>query len=214
MKIKYLTYIKSILFSLMFLTLPFSLAEQFIYQEASRLEDKITIGVIGMVMGLFETFLVLILMGYGIRKCQNVKNLNLGSYYKKHFRDLAIESLRGLGRIAVGLLLIVPGLKKIVQYYLIPYIVQFDPDYQDGKIDVLIEAERLLKGHFAKFAGLLLLTQIVIFVVQIASVNFNLFTTPVAWFLFYMLEIIFQASAFWVFYNYYVTLKKTVKEVN
>jgi hypothetical protein len=209
-----LTYIKSILFGLMFLTLPFSLAEQFIYQEASRLEDKIAIGVLGMVMGLIETFLVLILMGYGIRKCQGVKNLNLGQYYKRHLRDLVIESLRGLGRIAVGLLLIVPGIKRLVQYYLIPYIVMFDPDYQDGKIDVLIEAEKLLKGHFLKFASLLLLTQIVIFVVQIASVNFNLFTTPGAWFLFYMLEIIFQATAFWVFYNYYLNLKTVGKEVN
>lgn len=207
MKIRYLTYIKSILFSLMFLSLPFSLAEQFIYQEASRVEDRISYGITGLFLGMLETFLVLILLGYGIKKCQNVKNPNLGRYYENHLRDLVVETLRGLGRIALGLLLIIPGIKKMIQYYLIPYIVQFDQDYQDGKIDALTEAERLLKNNLLKFGGLLCLTQIITFMLQIASTNFNLFTTPGTWILFYLAEIIFQASVFWLFYNYYVDLK-------
>jgi hypothetical protein len=209
MKISYLTYLKNIFFSLMFLTLPFALAEQFIYQEAAKVDDKTYFGVVGMVLGMIETFLLLVLLGYGIKKCQNVKTPNIGLYYKKYLRDIIIESLRGMGRIAIGLLLIVPGLKRIIIYYLIPYIVQFDSEYADGKVDVLIEAERLLKNHFWKFTGLLCLTQIVMFVVQTASVNFNLFTTPLAWILFYLIEIILEAGVFWIFYNYYLDLKSS-----
>jgi hypothetical protein len=208
MKIRYLPYIKTILFPLMFLTLPFALAEQFIYQEAGSSPDRISYGVFGLVLGLIESFLVLILLGYGIKKLQNFKCPGIGLYYKKHFRDLVIETLRGIGRIAVGLLLIVPGFKRMIQYYLIPYIVQFDENYQAGKIDVLEESERLLANHLGKFGTLLCLTQIVTFMLQIAATNFNLFTTPGAWTLFYMAEIIFQASVFLVFYNYYLNLKE------
>lgn len=186
--------------------------EQFIYQEASQVEDRIKYGIFGLVLGLIESFLLMILLGYGLKTAQGIKNLKLESYYKKYLRDTVIETFRGIGRIAVGLLLIFPGFKRMVQYYLIPFIVQFDAQYAAGKVDVLSEAENLLKDKFLPFAGLLLLTQIVTFVLQILSVNFNLFTTPLAWILFYLVDITFQASVFWIFYNYYVDLKSNYKE--
>lgn len=206
MKIKYLPYLKHVMFGVFFLTLPFSLIEQFIYQSVSSDEDKITFGIIGIILGLIETFLLYILLGHGIKSLEG-RASSLGVYYKKHLRDLVVETFRGMGRIAVGLLLIVPGIKRLIQYYLIPYIVQFDLNYQEGKVDVLVEAEKLLQGHLSKFSFILFLTQVVMFVVQIASVNFNLFTTPLAWILFYVAEATLQASIFLLFYNYYLKLK-------
>jgi hypothetical protein len=134
--------------------------------------------------------------------------IDLGRYYKKHFRDLVVESFRGMGRIALGLLLIWPGIKRLVWYYLIPYIVQFDENYSEGKIDALEESENLLKNHLLRFSSLLFLTQIAMFVVQIASINFNLFTSPLAWILFYVAQYSLQAAVFLLFYNYYLRLKE------
>lgn len=207
MKIRYLSYLKEVAFSLIFLTLPFALMEQFIYQETSKSEDKIASGVLGIVLGLLENFLVLILLGYTIKKLQGSK-ISLGNYYKKHFRDLVIETFRGMGRIALGLLLIWPGIKRLIQYYLIPYVVQFDEEYIAGRVDALEESENLLKNKLLRFTGLLALTQIVAFVIEIASVNFNLFTSPLAWILFYMAENAFQVGVFLIFYNYYLKLKR------
>lgn len=208
MEIRYLSYLKSVLFSVLFLTLPFALIEQFIFQEASTAEDKIIFGCVGIILGLVETFLLLIILGHGIKNYTNSKTINLGKYYKKHLRDLVVETFRGMGRIAIGFLLIWPGIKRCIQYYLIPYIVQFDSDYQEGKVDVLEESERLLKGKLLRFGSILCLTQLVMLGIQIASVNFNLFTTPVAWILFYILEVILQVGVFLMFYNYYVKLKQ------
>ncbi|MES2768268.1 MAG: hypothetical protein V4596_03905 [Bdellovibrionota bacterium] len=206
MQIKYLTYLKSVLFSVLFLTLPFALMEQFIFQEASSTEDKIIFGCVGIILGLIETFLLLIILGHGIKKYSDPNTINLGKYYKKHLRDLIIETFRGMGRIAVGFLLIWPGIKRCIQYYLIPYIVQFDSDYQEGKVDVLEESALLLEGRLSRFAAILCLTQMVMLGIQIASVNFNLFTTPVAWILFYILEVTLQVCVFLMFYKYYLAL--------
>ena len=216
MKIRYLTYLKSVLFSVLFLTLPFALLEQFIFQEASTAEDKIIFGCVGIILGLIETFLLLIILGHGIHKNigseNHSKSIDLGKYYKRHLRDLVVETFRGMGRIAVGFLLIWPGIKRCIQYYLIPYIVQFDSSYQVGKVDVLEESAQLLEGRLLRFGSILCLTQLVMLGIQIASVNFNLFTTPVAWILFYVLEVVLQVFVFLMFYNYYVKLKQTSQD--
>lgn len=210
MKIRYLEYLKGIWFPLLFLSLPFALVEQFIYEEASLSTDRVTYGIAGIILGMIETFLVLTMLGYGVKKVlagSNAHNLAIGKHYKRYLRDLVIESLRALGRIAVGFLLIIPGFIRMIQYYLVPYIVLFDPQYHEGKIDALEEAKTLLKGRLFKFALLLGLTQTVSFMLQIASIRFNLFTTPVTWILFYLAEVLLQITVFWLFYNYYQTLK-------
>ena len=215
MKIRYLEYLKATIFSMLFLTLPFALITQFIFQEAGQTSDKTVYGVLGIVVDLVESFLVLTLLGYGVKKVlagPKAQSLSVGKHYKKHFRDIIIESLRALGRIAVGFLMFIfPGFIRMIQYYLVPYIVQFDPDYQEGKIDILDEAPMLLKGHLLKFSLVLGLTQTVGFVLQIATVRFNLFTTPVPWILFFMAEVLLQITVFWVFYNYYTNLKALQK---
>jgi len=208
MKIKYLTYIKSMMFWVFFLTLPFALMEQFIYQAASSDEDRIFYGCVGIILGFIETLLLTLLLGHGIHKYENPNFMPLNRYYGKNLRDLIIETFRGMGRIAVGLLLLWPGFRRMVAYYLIPYVVQFDSGYQEGKVDVLEECERLLKGHFLKFSGILCLTQVAMLGIQIISINFNLFTTPLAWILFYVSEATLQTCVFLMFYNYYKSLKR------
>lgn len=212
MKIKYLTYVKSMMFWVFFLTLPFAMMEQFIFQAASSEEDRILYGCVGIILGFIETLLLSLLLGHGIHTLKNSQAKNtdfmpLGRYYKKTFRDLIIETFRGMGRIAVGFLLLWPGFKRMVAYYLIPYVVQFDSGYQEGKVDVLEECEKLLKGHFIKFSSILCLTQVVMLGIQIVSINYNLFTTPLAWILFYVSEATLQTCVFLMFYNYYRALK-------
>ena len=195
------------MFWVFFLTLPFALMEQFIYQAASSDEDRIFYGCVGIILGFIETLLLTLLLGHGIHKYKNPNFMPLNKYYGKNLRDLIIETFRGMGRIAIGLLLLWPGFRRMVAYYLIPYVIQFDSGYQEGKVDVLEECERLLKGQFLKFSGILCLTQVVMLGIQIVSINYNLFTTPLAWILFYVSEATLQTCVFLMFYNYYLILK-------
>lgn len=212
MNIKYLAYLKSVLFYVFFLTLPFALIEQFIFQRASSDEDRIFYGCVGIILGFVESLLLYLLLGHGVHKAKNANFMPLGRYYKKNFRDLIIETFRAMGRIAIGLLLIWPGIKRMITYYFIPYVIQFDSSYQEGKIDVLEECERLLKGHFIKFSSILCLTQLAMLGIQIISINFNLFTTPLAWILFYVSEATLQTCVFLMFYNYYIKLQSSAHQ--
>lgn len=211
MNIRYLNYLKTIAFALVFLTLPFALMEQFLFQKASLTTDKVLYGVLGIILGLIESFLALAVLGYGVKKLQQMgaEEVSIGKHFKKYLRDIIIESLRAMGRIAVGFLLIIPGIVRLVRYYMIPYIVQFDSSYEIGKIDALEEANSLVKGHFFKLFGLLFLTQIASLVLQIISIKFNLFTSPLPWILFYMAEVLLQITVFWVFYKFYIYLKSS-----
>jgi hypothetical protein len=216
MNIKYLNYFKTIVFGFVFLTLPFALMEQFLFQKASLTSNKVFYGTIGIILGLIESFLALAVLGFGVKKLQvsDPYNYTVGQHFKKYLRDIVIESFRAMGRIAVGFLLIVPGILRLARFYLVPYIVQFDSEYEKGRVDALEEATSLLKGRFFKFFALLFLTQVVGLVVQIIGIRFNLFTSPIPWILFYVVEVLLQITVFWLFYNYYVYLKSSFTRTN
>src|SRR5690606_16801867 len=160
MIIQYFRYIKASLLSLVAVTFPFALIEQFIYMEAKSSQSRVLLGLFGMVLSLVETFLVFLALGRIVHYIEGQKT-EFGVYLKTYLRDIVIETFRAMGGIAVGFLLIFPGSKRATQYCMVPFIVQFDPKYQKGEVDVLTEAKTLLEGHFFRCFGALCLTQMV-----------------------------------------------------
>ncbi len=206
MKVQYFTFIKAALLSLIAVTLPFALVEQFIYMEVKSTPNRLTLGVLGISLSLIETVLVFLALGRTLHVLKG-NPIEFNPYLKKYLRDLVIETFRAMGRVAVGFLLIVPGIIRATQYYLIPFIVQFDEKYQKGEIEVLEEAKTLLRGRFLRFFGVLCLTQIFMFGIQIGAINYSLFVAPLEWALLYIVELVLQAAVFLYFYNYYKKLK-------
>ena len=70
------------------------------------------------------------------------------NHVKHHAEAFTIESLRVLGRVVLGLLLfVVPGLIRVIQYYFVGYVLQFDPRYEKGQLDALEGSKSLVKGR-------------------------------------------------------------------
>lgn len=60
------------------------------------------------------------------------------------FTQMVKEQLRAFGSIMNwSLLLILPGLWKMLEYVLVPWVVALDPNYERGEVDALKESRRL-----------------------------------------------------------------------
>lgn len=79
-------------------------------------------------------------------------------YVQKFFSQALIEVLRGWGKaLSWSFLFIIPGLIKFAQFFFIPFVVCFDPNYQHGKVDALESSQKVAKGRLIKLILLLLL---------------------------------------------------------
>ena len=65
---------------------------------------------------------------------------------------VCIELIRATARvIRWGLLFLIPGLYKHLQYFLVPLVVMFEKPYEEGKVDALDRSSELLRGQFLAF---------------------------------------------------------------
>jgi len=102
--------------------------------------------------GLF----IIIIPPYIDRVRKNQPPPDIGKHFKKFFAPVTIESLRVVGKMAVGfLLLVIPFFTQMIRLYFVPYVVQLDPRYDAGEIDALEESSKLVKGRFWVVVALL-----------------------------------------------------------
>ncbi len=70
-------------------------------------------------------------------------------HVKKHAEPFTIESLRVLGRLVVGLLLLIlPFFIRMIQYYFVVFVVQFNSRYEKGELDALDASKQLVQGRW------------------------------------------------------------------
>jgi hypothetical protein len=94
-----------------------------------------------------------------VNDVENKKHTPLTDAVSINFKFAMIESLRALWPITKkSLLFIIPGLIEVMRLYWIPFIVQFVPEYREGKIDALEASRAFVKGRFWRAFGLLLFT--------------------------------------------------------
>ena len=55
------------------------------------------------------------------------------------------------------MLFVIPGLIFWVQLTFVPYVVMFDPEFKSGTVDALERSKLLVKGHFWRITGILIL---------------------------------------------------------
>lgn len=76
---------------------------------------------------------------------------NFVQYVANRVTYLVREQMRAMGKvIAWGLLFILPGLWKFLEYSLLPFVVCMDPRYQKGEIDALQTASRVFYRNWGK----------------------------------------------------------------
>lgn len=72
---------------------------------------------------------------------------SLGQLTADHGKDLVSEQLRVAASVIVGIvMLIVPGLIRILQYLFVPILVVVDPRYRAGHLDALDHSKKLSQG--------------------------------------------------------------------
>ena len=113
--------------------------------EGSRIFQQVGLSLIS----LLESFLVLILFVYSKRPSEPTW---------QHIWLYINESIRVLTRVLLWLLaFIIPAFFVYLRYILVPYVVFFDPDYREGKVDALKRAAELVKGIMPVLLGIALI---------------------------------------------------------
>ena len=82
---------------------------------------------------------------------------------KRHAEFLCKETFRAAGKsMGWGILLIIPGIIRFLQFSFVPYIVMLDPDYREGRKDALKESTLLVNRRFAWVLGIIFLFGIIL----------------------------------------------------
>jgi hypothetical protein len=104
---------------------------------------------ISLLWEVLSGILVIILASIGARDAlRSQPPTSIWEISRVTLKPLTIESLRAMGKALLwSFLLIVPGLIKYIRFTFVPYIVLFEQDYRDGKVDALERSEVLVSGH-------------------------------------------------------------------
>ncbi len=82
---------------------------------------------------------------------------------QQHAQYVCKETLRAAGKsLSWGLLLVIPGLIRFLQFSFVPFVVMLDPEYDRGQKDALQESTRLVHRRFFKVTGILILFSILL----------------------------------------------------
>jgi hypothetical protein len=121
--------------------------------------------------------------------------------------DFTREWLRSMGKISLGMMaLILPGLIRLIDYSLLPFVCFFDPAYQKGERDALKTCTSLAKGHRLKLWGLWLgLGLLVPLILTLMFGDYeSLFETPVTATLLIALDAALQLFSVYLLWRIYL----------
>lgn len=171
---------------LLIFTVPLCIGQQYFMKFASdplAAENVRIVNTIwALVLNLFETLILyLVLPNIAFGHITGTKTDDVWTHFSKHLKHLVIEVLRGMGSIAVGLLLIIPGLRRLFQYIFIPFVVQFDRDYQQGKVDALERSKQLVTGHLWGISFIYLITGTLNMLASFLLMGSNIFVSVISW---------------------------------
>jgi hypothetical protein len=105
-----------------------------------------------------------------------LKPVPVGHSLLQHGAQVTKEILRSAGKsISWGLLLIVPGVVRFIQFSFVCFVVLLDPEYELGKRDALKQSTQLVNRSFFQVLGVLILFSIVFPVLLTSFDEYTLF---------------------------------------
>ena len=128
----------------------------------SSMKLMIFVGIFGV---LFQCFASVFASLFVARSTQRQMKNGVGEspwkFVVKHFHQCLIEYVRAFISVGIfSMLLIIPGIIRWVQLFFVTLVSAFDPDYQQGKKDVLQESSRLVRGAWIPLFLLVVFTMI------------------------------------------------------
>lgn len=105
------------------------------------------IGSLSLLNNLFFPTLATLSLFYGMASLKGATE-GLSMWFSRVSQQIYIETLRSWGSVmAWSLLLILPGLVRLLQLLFVPYIVVFHAPYQRGQADALQTSTQYMKRH-------------------------------------------------------------------
>jgi hypothetical protein len=125
--------------------------------------------------------LVILLASLGTRDVLHQQKSSPTRLMTTTMMPLTIETLRSLGwALLWSFALLIPGLIRYIQYSFVPYIVLFDPRYENGELDALEHSRYLIRGHTGAIAGLIALYFVLLSGFSLLVTGSSIFKNPVA----------------------------------
>lgn len=121
--------------------------------------------------------------------------------------DFTREWLRSMGDASLWMFaLIIPGLMRLVDYSLLPFVCFFNPAYQRGELDALDTCRQLARGHRAQLWGLWIGFGVVIplIITSVFGDFESLLDFPLYGALLVFLDALVQVISFWLLWRIYL----------
>lgn len=159
--------------------------------------------------GLFDLmFSGIMLFAYGFSLfVLEHKSISLGEFLSERLSTLAAEGLIAIAKILMfSILFIIPGIIYYIFCTFLPYVVFYDRRVLDGDIRAIDQSKRIVKKHFFKIFGLVVLTGIISVLIELLP---KILGTTVWWMeiWFSLLTFYFGGFLFMLFYGLYEKYK-------
>ncbi|MFS4459707.1 hypothetical protein [Bdellovibrio sp. HCB2-146] len=119
-------------------------------------------GVLSLISGIVFPVVLFTMAIYALRSLEGVQK-SFGEFFHYYINQIFIESLRSWGKMLLwGLLFILPGLWKFLEYSLVPFVVTSSEKYDAGHEDALQASAKVFRKNWGKILGLFLLFHIFI----------------------------------------------------
>lgn len=144
--------------------------------------------------------------------CRSQSHESLRTFFSRTFEQVVIEMTRSTGKVITwSLLLLIPGLIKMLRLSFVPFIVCLDPDYQKGQKDALQESEKIAKPMIWTLAGIYLLFELAIPLTMSIWEEYQIiWQTPVSAFILLSVEVLFTTLMMTWLMSLFLTATQTV----
>lgn len=188
----------------------YGIAEQYI-SERIQLIVRNSAGpdyslVIFFLLSLSVSLIFPVLMALSAIHAFRDRSETLIDFIHRTFNQLLVEEIRAWGKILLYLLFFIfPGLIKLIQLSLIPFIVTENKDYEKGTVDALDLSKKLVNTRFASVFGVLFFFNffLPLFLTTLFDGYSNVFKTPVSSIILYGISAYFYIFGFQLLFKIY-----------
>lgn len=136
--------------------------EAALYAETAQTQNILLAAGFSILNSLFFPVLITFCLLFGLFRSRGWQK-DFGSFARRCLEQLYIENLRTWGSILLwGLFLIIPAFFRLLQLVFVPFVVAASKAYDLGQADALKTSAQLVRRHFFKVAGLLILFELLI----------------------------------------------------
>lgn len=202
-------HFKGLFLAFILIAIPFNSTVEILFSSATPKQANISLQIATGIAQLLTDIAFLTISAWAVYQLR-VQPISFGEFLERKFKPLVAESLRSITRILLwSLCFILPGIYKYTQYLFVSYIVFFNEDYEDGKIDALEHSARTVQTHFVKIFITMISLGLISFALELGPKAYGF--SPLAEAGVNVVGFAFSLFSFMLFYSIYDTLNQQLQ---